>query len=76
MKATMVRKLNTIVSLWLIAVIAALVVFGYELDMFGFYIAGIVVAAILVISNIVSITTGVLSVTKLSKEQETEYRKY
>ncbi len=76
MKATMVKKLNTIVSLWLIAIIGALIVFGYQLNMFGFYIAAIVVAAILLVSNIVSITAGILSIAKLSKEQETEYRKY
>lgn len=76
MKATMVKKLNTIVSLWLVAIIAALVIFGYELNMFGFYVAAIVVGVPLLISNVFTIATGLVSQTRFAKEQETEYRNY
>lgn len=76
MRATMVKKLNTIVSLWLVAIIAALVVFGYELNIFGFYVAAIVVGVPLLISNVFTIVNGIASQARFAKEQETEYRNY
>ena len=61
MKATMIKKFNMIISLWLIAIIAFLCVFGYKLDAMGCYIAAIVFAGLLVISNSINLVSGVIS---------------
>ena len=61
MKAAMIKKYNIIISLWLIAIIALLCVFGYKLNVFGCYIAAIVFAGLLVISNSINLVSGVIS---------------
>ena len=47
MKTTMVRKFNVVISLWLIAIMATLIVFGVQLANNGFYIAAMVVGVLL-----------------------------
>ena len=76
MKVSMIKKLNTIISLWLIAIIVALGIFGYELDMFGFYIAGFVFMAILFASNAFTLTNGIIHAVRKVPEAEPEYTKY
>lgn len=75
MKVTMIRKLNTIISLWLLAIIIALGFMGYKLDIFGFYIACAVIATVLLASNVFSLTVGILSTSKKALGTEPEYNK-
>lgn len=76
MTVTMIKKLNTVISLWLVSIIITLVIFGYQLNMFGFYIAGGVFAGILLSLNIFMIIFGFVSQTKKALERETEYTKF
>ena len=74
MKATMIKKLNTILSLWLLAILTTLIIFGYELSLFGFYIAAVVVMGVLLTLNVFTLITGFIYSNKKSLERETEYR--
>ena len=76
MKTTMVRKFNVVISLWLIAVIATLIVFGYQLTNNGFYIAAMVVGTLLLSINVFTIVSGITSASKKSVSQQEEYRKF
>ena len=76
MKLMMIKKMNIIVSLWLIVIIGVLVVFGYELDMTEFYIAGGVIAAVLLLSNVFTLTTSIIVDSKKSIKTQREYTKY
>ena len=59
MKVIMIKKFNIIISLWLIAVIAVLCVFGIQLNNSGCYIAALVFAGFLVISNVINLISGI-----------------
>lgn len=76
MKATMIKRLNVVISLWLLAIMVTLIIFGHELAMSGFYIAAIVVASLLLISNVSTIISGFILTGHKSVERETEYNKY
>ncbi len=73
MKATMIKKFNIIVSLWLIAIIAVLVVLGFKLNVFGFYIAAMVVGSFLLASNTFNIVSGLVSSRPRAVETERKY---
>lgn len=73
MRATIIKKFNLIVSLWLIAIIAILVILGLQLNMFGFYIGAMVVGALLLASNVINITSGLLSSRPRAVETERKY---
>lgn len=76
MKATMIKRFNVVISLWLIAIIGTLVIFGYELDLIGCYIAAMVVGILLAATNIITLVSGLtLSNRKLIKNKE-KYSNY
>ena len=76
MKNTIIKKINVIVSLWLIAIIATLPTFGYQLDNFGFYIAAAVFGALLLLTNSFTVIHGIMYHTRYVSKRETEYNKY
>ena len=76
MKNTIIKKTNVIISLWLIVIVAVLVVFGYELDNFGFYIASAVMLALLLGSNLFTIVYGIVYQQRYATRRETEYNNY
>ena len=76
MKATMIKKLNIVLSLWLSTIIAVLIVFGYRLNTYGFYIAGGIFAIVLLSINVFTMIYWLVSSENKVKERETEYRKY
>ena len=76
MKTTMVRKFNVVISLWLIAIMVTLIVFGVQLANNGFYIAAMVVGVLLLIINVFTIISGITSASKKSAAQQEEYRKF
>ena len=54
-------------------IIACLCLFGYNLDLFGFYIAAIVVAGLLVISNSINIISGIIASRPKAIQTKKEY---
>ena len=76
MKNLAIKKINTIISLWLIVIVGTLAILGYELDMFGFYIAGTVFLSMLLVSNVVTLINGMINDTQKVEERKTEYTKY
>lgn len=76
MTVTMTKKLNTVLSLWLLTIIVTLVILGYQLNMFGFYIASGVVAGALLLINVFTIIYGFTCGGKRAIEREKEYTKY
>ena len=76
MKNTMIKKFNVVISLWLIAVMATLIVFGTQLANNGFYIAAMVVGVILLAINVFTIVSGITSASKKAASQQRSYRKY
>ena len=76
MKNTMIRKFNVVISLWLIAIMATLIVFGTQLANYGFYIAATVVGAFLLAINVFTIVSGITSASKKAASQQRSYRKY
>ena len=76
MKNTMIKKFNVVISLWLIAVMATLIVFGTQLANNGFYIAAMVVGVILLAINVFTIVSGITSASKKTAAQQRSYRKY
>ena len=76
MKVTIIKKTNVIVSLWLVSIIATLLVFGYQLNLNGFYIASIVLAGITLIMNTGVLCMGLFLAPKHAKEAKAQYRKY
>ena len=76
MKNTMIKKFNVVISLWLIAVMATLIVFGTQLANNGFYIAAMVVGVILLAINVFTIVSGITSASKKATSQERSYRKF
>ena len=73
MKATMIKKFNIIISLWFIAIIATLCVFGYELSMNGFFVAALVVGALLLASNFINLVSGIIFSRPKRVETKKEY---
>ena len=61
MKATMIKKYNLIISLWLIAIVALLCIFGYQLGANGCYVAAAVFGGLLLISNSINLVSGVIT---------------
>ena len=59
MKVTMIKKFNIIISLWLIAIIALLVVLGLQLSNSGFFIGALVFAGLLAASNTINLVSGI-----------------
>ena len=76
MKVTMIKKTNTIISLWIIAIVATLAIFAYELNMFGFLIADAVLLVILLCSNVFTIIYGFINSGRKAYGTETEYNKF
>lgn len=70
----MIKKMNVVASLWMIAIIAILVVFGVELNMFGFYVAAIVVSSVLVLMNSAYLIYGFVFSGKVATETQAQYR--
>lgn len=60
MKLSIIKKFNIVVSLWLLVVLVALMVFGYELANYGCYIAAAVIGAIIVINNLIVLISGLI----------------
>ena len=72
----MIKKINIVISLWLIALMIVLFIFGKELAMTGFYYACGVVAALLLATNLFTIASGLKNARKTSIQVEKGYRKY
>ena len=60
MSNMMIKRFNLIISIWLIVIGITLCVFAHELDIFGLYIAALVIASILVVTNIFTIVSGII----------------
>jgi len=73
MKATMIKKINLVVSLWLIAIIVCLCIFAYELDVFGCYIAAIAVGGLLLVSNLITIISGITTIHQTDVQSKRQY---
>ena len=73
MKITIYRKFNTIISIWLIAIIAVLCVLGIKLDVFAFYIAAGVVATPLLATNVINFVFGLISSRSKALQTKREY---
>lgn len=76
MKVTTIKKANVIISLWLVSIIATLLIFGYQLNLSGFYIASIVLAGITLILNAGVLSMGLFLAPRATKEAKAQYRKY
>ena len=76
MKNTMIKKINIIISLWFIAIMVVLFIFGKELSLVGFYYACGVVAALLLGTNVFTITSGLTELKKTAVQTEKEYNKF
>lgn len=74
MKATTIKRINLVVSLWLIAIIVCLCIFAYEFDVFGCYIAAIAVAGLLLASNLITIISGITRIRQTSVQSKRQYR--
>lgn len=71
MKATMIKRFNIVISLWCIAIIALLCVFGFQLNNSGCYVAALVFAGLLMASNVINLISGLSnSRIKLHKSEE------
>ena len=76
MKVTMINKLNVIISLWLIAIIGTLMIFGYELGLNGFYVASIILGGLLLIMNTCHLCLGIASHNRSATKTAAQYKKY
>ena len=76
MKNTMINKFSCIISLWLIAIITTLIVFGYQLNVYALYIAATVVGLALLLINVFTIVSGIISANKRAIEGQREYEKF
>ena len=76
MKNTMIKKINIIISLWFIAIMVVLFIFGKELSLVEFYYACGVVAALLLGTNVFTITSGLTEFKKTAVQTEKEYNKF
>ena len=76
MKNTMIKKINIIVSLWFIAIMVVLFIFGRQLSLVGFYYACGAVAALLLGTNIFTVTSGLTELRKSAVRAEKEYNKF
>ena len=75
MKNTVIKKINIIISLWFIAIMVVLFIFGKELALTGFYYACGAVAALLLGTNVFTITSGLTELRKNAVQTEKEYNK-
>ena len=73
MTATMIKKYNIIISLWLALIIGTLCVFGYELGINGFYFAALIVGVLLLISNAINLVSGIISSRPKAIQTKKEY---
>ena len=73
MKATIIKKFNLIISLWLIVIIGCLVLFGYSLGLSGLYVAALVVASLLLASNTVNVVSGIIAARPKAMQRQKEY---
>ena len=76
MKATLIKKFNIVLSLWMIAIIATLVVFGYKLGVYGFYVAASVVCLVLLSINVLTVISGLISTRGSSLKTREQYNKF
>lgn len=76
MKNTMIKKINIVVSLWFVAIMVVLFIFGKQLSLVGFYYACGVVAALLLGTNVFTIASGLTSLKKTAIQTEKEYNKF
>ena len=76
MKVTMINKLNVIISLWLLAIIGTLMIFGYELSLNGFYIASLVLGIVLLITNTCHLFLGIKTHSRSAAKAKAEHKKY
>ena len=76
MKNIIIKKINIVISLWLIALMIVLFIFGKELAMIGFYYACGGLAALLLVTNLFTIVSGLKNARKTSIQVEKGYRKY
>ena len=76
MKHTMIRKLNTVISLWLLAIIVTLCIFAYELDMIAFYIVAAVITAMLLGTNTYTLVSGLIIADRKTVKRQAKYNKY
>ncbi len=69
----MIKKFNLIISLWLIAIIGILCIFGYKLNVVGCYVAALVFAGLLVLVNSINLVSGIISARITVTKAESKY---
>ena len=73
MKATMIRKFNFVISLWLIVLTGCFCLFAYKLEINGLYIAALVVAGLLLASNAINLVSGIIASRPKVAQTKKEY---
>ncbi len=76
MKNTMIKKINIIISLWMIAIMVVLFIFGKELSLVGFYYACGVFAMLLLGTNVFTIASGLTQVRKTAVRAQKEFNRF
>lgn len=76
MSFSVFKKLNIVISFWLASIISILLVMGYELSSYGFYIAGAVFALLLIIINISFIISGLIINSKKSPNRKRQFNNF
>ena len=73
---SIIKKANIIFSLWLIAVMAVLLIFGSQLNINGFYFASLVLAGMILASNSAVLMLGIVNGSRAQKEAKRQYKNY
>ena len=75
MKATMIKRFNIVISLWFIAIIAVLCVFGFQLDNSGCFVAALVFGTLLLASNTINLVSGIMNSRIKLQESKKQYNR-
>ena len=73
MKLSIIKKLNIVVSLWLVVVLVTLAIFGHELANYGCYIAAAVVGAVIITNNLIVLISGLIAPVVREKRVSRQY---
>ena len=73
MKLSIINKFNAIISLWLVAIMITLGIFGRALNVYGCYIAAAVVGGFAIVSNIGLLISGLILPSIHEKRVSREY---
>lgn len=76
MIASMIKRFNLVISFWLIVIGIILCVFAHELDIFGLYIAAMVVGGLLVSTNLFTIISGIIINSRMAIAKQEKLSNY